>query len=81
MRKLKLALEELTVEAFVTDEAASDGGGTVRGQYNQPAQTNQQFPCGGGFTEDASCGYTACGDQGCSNMFTWCADCTDHTMA
>jgi hypothetical protein len=76
MKKLKLAIEDLAVTAFETAEALPRRGGTVRGHVTQPAKTNQMFPCGPAFTEEPSCAYTGCGEVGCSNMHTWCADCT-----
>lgn len=78
MQKLKLSLDDLRVTTFQAADAAAPGrSGTVKGHGNQPAQTSPMYACGGPFTEWLSCGYTACNDQGCSNMRTWCADCTD----
>ncbi|HEX6042708.1 hypothetical protein [Longimicrobium sp.] len=77
MRKLKLKLDDLKVTAFETADMPQGRAGTVKAHVTAPAQTNQLFPCGEPFTEQFSCAYTACGDPGCSNMNTWCANCTD----
>jgi len=84
MRKLKLELEELSVESFETAGEAEERG-TVRGN-SFPTRFAQCITnaCSGadGVTCDETCGYTCyatcgetCGANSCDGCITYTCDC------
>lgn len=78
MRKLKLELDSLQVETFLTDEAA-EGAGTVHGHVSlactgaNGATCNDRATCNGAYTCDGeyTCNFRSC-DGVCGTYF--CSD-------
>lgn len=86
MNKLKLDLDQLTVESFDTNASGITRRGTVRGHSDSCFLTDCQFTCadtcntcgascGGGCGSGYSCGGTCggtCVDPSCNTCFTNC---------
>lgn len=62
MRSLKLKVEELSVETFVTGDAPAEAG-TVRG--HESVDDGGEEPGGGGTREVRTCDYTGCNNPSC----------------
>src|SRR5262249_45263961 len=79
MRKLALAIEELDVQSFTTDEAGTERG-TVHGHISQNCNTQfagctNQASCQGGYTcQGPSCPALSCDNCGTYRCATegWC---------
>ena len=80
MKKLRLKVDELTVESFDTSAAAGARGGTVRA--HESAENNTclalctNYNCQGGGTGPTGClftdcGYTCNGDFECNDITAW----------
>lgn len=87
MRKLRLAVDELEVQSFTTDEL-SRGRGTVHGHTisyqcntNGPACTQQETCAGGNTCVGPSCPALSCDDCGSDQCGTdgscWNQSCVD----
>lgn len=73
MKKLKLDLDDLTVESFRTADGGSPGAGTVRGHYDELEEFGQQIRI------DSVVAAYGCGtDTGTSDFYTpvGCVDTT-----
>jgi len=77
MRKLRLRIDELSVESFDAGEAES-GRGTVKGYWvwTDPRACTEQGMC----TVDGTCANTGCGNSCDGTCFGTCW-CTDHWTA
>lgn len=59
MRKLKLDVENVTVESFAPESARGEPGGTVRAHdfdHTRGGHNTCYFSCAAGCTADLSCG-------------------------
>lgn len=72
MKKLRLELDELSVESFETLEETSGARGTVRGHFMAVAPTRYLWQCG--YTRDVAACYTADGGFSCEPVYT-CPEC------
>lgn len=59
MRKLKLDLDNVTVESFTPQPAGGEQGGTVHGHDHRRGHNSCQFSCWAGCTFEMSC-YNPC---------------------